>query len=118
MMKSAAEMFKRTGGLTQIKVHLSFLPQIAVIIEKGNRMSGIFSMRNLSDSCDLTSGMARRLGRDIPGTVHDDPEMVATAYRRAVLLCSSCAEQQACKALQAECKTLDAAPAYCRNDWT
>lgn len=80
-------------------------------------MFGIFSMRSLSDGCALTTGMAERLGRDIPGTAQRDPETSAMAYRRAVLRCTSCSEQDACKTLQASTKQLDAAPDYCRNDW-
>lgn len=72
----------------------------------------------IEESCALIQGMADRLGRDIPGAVEIDPETQAVAYRNAVLRCAACECHGACRQLQAENATLDAAPEYCRNSWT
>ena len=63
----------------------------------------------LNRSADLVKGMADRTGHDLT-----DPTE-ASHFKQMVMACTACSDQDACTRLQAETKTLDAAPAYCRN---
>ena len=74
---------------------------------------GLFS--KLGQSADLVNGMADRLGVDLSGPISHDPEMEAQKYRRAVLRCSNCSNQDGCIGLQAKSSHLDQAPSYCMN---
>ena len=72
----------------------------------------------IDKSYELTTGMAERLGHDLVADLQKDPELGARALRAAVMRCTQCKEQGACRKLLAENETLEAAPAYCRNDFS
>jgi hypothetical protein len=74
---------------------------------------GLFS--KLGQSADLVNGMADRLGVDMSGPIIHDPEMEAQKFRRAVLRCSQCSNQNGCVELQGCTSTLDKTPDYCMN---
>lgn len=71
--------------------------------------------QKMNESCALTNGMADRLGISVGDATHVDAERTAAAYRSAVFKCMGCKEHAACTILQAENKTLEKAPDYCRN---
>jgi len=78
-----------------------------------DRIAG--SIDRISDSTDLVSGMAERLGVDMDAVVLNDPERGALRFRSLALRCSGCTHQEGCAELQRACAHLDAAPDYCRN---
>ncbi|MBE1282457.1 MAG: adenylosuccinate lyase [Rhodobacteraceae bacterium] len=74
---------------------------------------GLFS--KMGQSADLVSGMSERLGVDLSDAVARDPEIEGYKYRRAVMRCSQCSDQEGCLKLQANSTHLDQAPSYCMN---
>lgn len=74
---------------------------------------GFFS--RISESSDLVSTMAERLGISVGDAMLKDGEQAALAYRQAVMRCAGCVHKGECRSLLGSETTLDAAPSYCRN---
>lgn len=74
---------------------------------------GLFS--KLDRSADLVQDMAGHLDQNLADIVVSDPEFGAYTYRRMVMACATCTEQDDCRHLLDTTEKLDQAPAYCRN---
>jgi len=74
---------------------------------------GLFN--KLGKSARLVQDMAGHLGIDLDKMPMADHEAGAFAYRRMVLACSACTDQEGCRQLLDATEKLEQAPAYCRN---
>lgn len=74
---------------------------------------GLFSKLNRSG--DLASGMAERRGVDLSDRILQNPDAGGQEFRRILMRCAHCSDQEGCAALQAGNDHLDAAPNYCMN---
>ncbi|MGR3759667.1 DUF6455 family protein [Roseobacteraceae bacterium NS-SX3] len=74
---------------------------------------GLFA--KLGRSTDLVQGMAGRLGIDYGEIVARDPETEGQKFRRAVMRCSHCSNQDGCTDLQNASSELPDTPSYCQN---
>lgn len=77
------------------------------------RIMGFLS--RLSESSDLVSTMAERLGINIGDAILETGDQAAIAYRQAVLRCAGCQHKGECRSLLGSETSLDKAPSYCRN---
>jgi hypothetical protein len=72
-------------------------------------------LSRLSESSDLVSTMADRLGINFGDVILENGDQAAYAYRQAVLRCSGCMFKGECRSLLGSETTLETAPSYCRN---